>query len=194
MKKAAALIIFVLIIISLPACSNLRGAEEVAQDIRVSVIGAETIDMNMKLRADYGEKASDFELHFTGNENESIIDVISPPSIAGFQIVITGGEVNTEFDGVSLYMGKLSEIDETPACAVASIITAWKSGYITNSKFELYDNKETVALTICITDASETRTWFDKETLLPIHAELISEGKAILFCDFSDVSFRADNA
>ena len=180
-------------IFSFVSCASLKDAEDLAQDIRVSIIGAGQINADMAVRADYGDEVADFDLHFTGDESSGTITVKAPESVAGFSIIISDGKVNTDFDGVSLYMGEIDELGKTPACAFMTVIEAWKSGYITNSKFELLDGIDTVALTACVDDTCEVRTWFNKDTLLPVHSELLSEGRVVLFCDFSNVVYNAVN-
>ncbi len=168
----------------LSACSAPAGAEEKASEIRVKYVGEETSSVSALVRADYGERQYEYELKYTGDENTGIIEVMSPESIAGFKINIEDGKVNTSFDDIVLYMGEISSLDITPACALPTILGSWKSGYITNSKYENLDGENTVAVTVCVDDETETRTWFESETLEPIKSEIINEGRTVVFLEF----------
>lgn len=186
MRQWAVLFCSTILFLFLSSCGGSKDAESLAQDIRVNIIGMETLELTADVRADYGDKVYDFGLSFTGDENNGIIDVLAPESIAGFQIAIKDGKTHTEFDGVELYMGEVDKLETTPACTFTTLIGAWKNGYITNSRFELVGEKDAVALTICVTDTVETQTWFDKESLAPLRAEIICDGKTVIFCTFTD--------
>lgn len=185
-KRAAALSLILAAILVFAGCSAPGGAEEAAQEIRVNYLGQETVNISALIKADYGERLYEYKVKYTGNENTGIIDVLSPESIAGFKVNITEGKVNTSFDDITLYMGETGELDITPACAIPTILGSWKNGYITNSKYENLDGTGTVAVTICVDDETETRTWFDKETLLPIVSEIITGGKTVVFVTFEN--------
>ena len=180
----------IVLLLCFTACSSFKDAEETAQDIRIGIIAAETIEMKLDLRADYGERVYDYELLFCGDEKNAELTVLAPESIKDFKIKIEDGQTSTEFEGIMLYMGSIAELSETPACAAAMLIDSWKSGYITDCKFENYNGADTTAVTICIDDHRETRTWFDKATSLPLYSELLCDGKAVVFCSFSEVTYR----
>ena len=146
--------------------------------------------MNLTLRADYGDRVFDYGLTFEGDEKDAVITVTAPENIKGFVVKIADGKTKTEFDGVSLYMGEIAELSETPACAAAMLVGAWKSGYITNCKYEKMNGVDTVAVTISPDDTREVRTWFDRETNQPLYCELMSDGKTVIYCKISDITYR----
>ena len=189
MKLFLLVVISAAIILSLCSCGKNKDSEELAQEIRIDIIGSGTIDTKSTIRADYGQSVYDFSVSYVGNESEGLLTVLSPETVAGVEINISGGEVLADFDSVSLYMGTLDGLDISPACALCTFIQSWKSGYITASKEETLNDVKTVSLTICVDDTVETKTWFDAETLKPVYGELISEGQTVLFCSFSDTSY-----
>ena len=188
MRRFAAILFSVLMVLTLCSCSSSKNADDLAESIRTKMAEVNTLDISTSVRADYGQRAYDFELHFTGNEKEGIIEVKSPESIAGSIIKISDGKVNTEFDGITLYMGQVSEIQETPACALVTLIDSWKNGYITDSVFETLNDIDAVAVTAYVSETCETRTWYNVDTMLPFYAEVITQGQTSLFCTLNQVT------
>ena len=161
-----------------------------ASDIRLSILSANSVEMRLTLRADCKDRAFDYELAFSGDENDGTVTVISPESVRDLKITIKGGKTSTEFDGVSLYMGEISDLCETPACSPSVFIDAWKNGYITDSKYETLNNIKTVAVTASLDERREVRTWFEKSSHLPVYAELTVDGSTVIFCSIADVVYK----
>ena len=68
--------------------------------------------------------------------------------------------------------GKLTEDGLSPAGALPVLIEQWTEGYASGAVYESYGDEETLALDTNISDTVKQRTWFDRETHLPVHSEI----------------------
>jgi len=190
LRRHCSFLLAIGLLLTLCGCGLKESAIDSAQSIRIKALSAESVEMKLTLRADYGERAFDCELLFSGDENDGTVTVISPESVKDLTVKIKDGKSSTEFDGVSLYMGEIEELCETPACAAAVFLDAWKNGYITDCKYETLNGIKTVAVTSSLDEIREVRTWFNEETLLPVYAELLASGKTVIFCSISNVLYK----
>jgi hypothetical protein len=88
------------------------------------------------------------------------------------------------YDGAEVFTGSLDADGLSPVSSLITAMKAWKDGLITESYFE--DNNLKIAYRL--SDTSELKTTFDKETFLPISAEIASNGFTVLYIEVYNIS------
>ena len=187
--RRAACFFLVSLMLFLPSCSSGGDSDGLYEKAKENASSAVSFDITADVKADYGSQVYDFSFHFTGNENEGIIEVQAPKSVAGVSVEVKDGKVTAGKGGVNVYMGDIETIGISPACALPEIMGAIKNGYVTESGYEEISGKEALYADIYMTDSSYARVWFDKEGLMPFYAEIISDGKAVIFCTIKEISY-----
>lgn len=165
-------------------------AEELALDIRTSLLEANKLEITTTVRADYGERVYDFTFKYSGNADKGEIEITAPDSIAGLkaEVSVSGGTL--KYDGAVLDTGAVTKDGLSPAEAIPVLILQWRSGYISGCNFEKFGDTETLAMTTDITQTVSQRTWFDVRTYLPVRAELSENGKMVIACQFENVTIE----
>ena len=171
----------------LSSCAAKDLSESAAQSVRRIFSEAESVRMNMTLNADYGEKGYEFKVRWTGTEEKGTLEVLFPESIAGVTAVLDEKGGRLRYDGASFETGGLFGDGLSPAEAPPRMLGAWKSGYAVERSEESVDGERTAALTYDLPGGGRLKTWFDRETLLPVRAEIIENGFAVLTAEFGDI-------
>jgi len=180
--------IITLIILLLTSCQGSKNkGQELALDIRTSLIKAEKLELTTEAKADYGDRVYDFTFTYTGNADKGEIKITAPESIAGLtaEVSVSGGTL--KYDGAVLDTGALTKDGLSPAEAMPVLISQWQSGYISGCNYEKLGDTQTLAVTTDVTETVKQRTWFDVKTHLPIRAELSENGKMVIACTFENV-------
>ncbi len=161
--------------------------QELALDIRASLIAAEKLEIGTVVRADYGERVYDFTFKYVGNADKGEIEITAPESIAGLtaEVSVSGGTL--KYDGAVLDTGAVTKDGLSPAEALPVLISQWQRGYISGCNFETLGDTDTLAVTTDITETVKQRTWFDVKTHLPVRSELSDNGKMVIGCQFDNV-------
>lgn len=180
--------LIMLIVLVLSSCQGSKNSgEELALDIRTSLIEAEKLEITTNVRADYGERVYDFTFKYSGNADKGAIEIMAPESIAGLkaEVSVSGGTLN--YDGAVLDTGAVTKDGLSPAEAIPVLVSQWQSGYISGCNYEKLGDTETLAVTTDITETVKQRTWFDVKSHLPLRAELSDNGKMVIACQFENV-------
>ncbi len=186
LRRALLLVLTITTALMLSACGAERMTENAAQRVRREFSEAESVTMNVKLTADYGEKVYDFTLRFTGTEKDCRIELTSPEELRGLAAVMDDDGERLVFEGVAFETGGLFGDDVTPAAAVPLMIKTWKTGYASERSRETIDGRKTEALSYDL-ESGKLKTWFDFDTLLPIKTEISENGRVVLTAVFGNV-------
>lgn len=185
----------ILLILLLAACGRDSKAEERALAIRAQLIGAATCTMESELSADYGDRLYVYTLTYQWNKaGGGMVTVLAPENIAGVTAIVEGGQTSLTYEGVRLETGSLSSEGLSPLDALPALLTQCREGYISDAGFEKW--KDTGALSVTYGDPSKEnpspvtyRVWFAVDSGTPLYAEVMSEGKTVLRCEFHSFSF-----
>jgi hypothetical protein len=171
----------------LASCSAQSKGQELALDIRASLIKAEKLELTTSVKADYGDRVYNFSYKYAGNADKGEIEITAPASIAGLkaEVSVSGGTL--QYDGTVLDTGAVTKDGLSPAEAIPVLISQWQSGYISGCNYEKLGDQSTLAVTTDITETVSQRTWFDVKTRLPVRAELSENGKMVVACEFENV-------
>lgn len=180
----------------LPGCGAKKSggdAEELALEIRGALIAMTGLTGQTVITADYGEQVYSFTLDIAyDSATGAVLTVAEPEIIAGLTARIQNGGASISYDGASLETGSLSGSGASPIEALPLLLAQARTGYLAESVFETVDETETVRMTC--TDApahagagTQTVLWFDKETRVPLRAEIFSDGVRVITCTFSGI-------
>ena len=158
--------------------------------MRGKLLESPSFSLSAALRADYGERVYDFRLRYEGDEGGGTLTVEEPLSIAGVEAVISENDVLLRFEDFALdtgaILGRLSPLEAFPL-----LIGAWRTGSVTDAWREDYSGRACLVAEIDLSNPGEAenrscRTWFDIESLAPLHSEVYADGTAVLLADFSE--------
>jgi len=170
-----------LLISALTACRNEQPPSERILELR-ELFQTSTQHFSAHITADYGDHVHKFTLRY--NAEASTLEVLAPEIIAGITIAVSESGTVLHFDGAELDTGPLTADGLSPLAALPTIVNQWKEGHITNSHYETFHGTETVVMTTAISDRVQHMTWFNRETGLPIKAELLQDGALVLTVTF----------
>lgn len=174
------------LILTLTACKNVS-VSDVAEKISGELQSSQKILMTAKVKADYGSKVYDFKISCSKTPEETRLEIKEPESLAGISAVCVDGGWELSFDGTQVTTGVLTRNGLSPAEALPALISQWQDGYVTGAVFEKYGGVKSAALDTCFADDIIQRTWFDMESLLPIHSEISQNGTVVISCDFENI-------
>lgn len=129
-----------------------------------------------------------FILDYTYNREENDrACVVSPDEIAGMCFTVTGERSTINFDGANLEMGRLNEDNLSPLSTVPVLMKHWTGGNISEqSDTKIFDRDAYLIISKSNGESSaiEVRSWFSKDDLLPLYAEIFSDGERVIQCKF----------
>lgn len=174
----------------LSGCAG-RGPDALLEEIRAYYRQDTTLSMTADITADYGGTVFVFTLLYVGGASGGSIEVQAPDSVAGLRADVSyDGGVTLRYDGAELYTGPLSSDGLSPMDCIPVMLHQWRTGYVSAAGFDSVTG--TAALTADFDmDGTLLRTRFDRESFLPLTAELICGSDTVLTCVFRSVTSAA---
>lgn len=178
----------------LSACGGQAGgneAEELALTIRTEYLAAASFSGAAEITADYGTRVYEYQLTFTAGEEETVLTLTAPDTVAGLTARLPAEEDSVlEYDGAVLETGPLDESGLTPVSAVPAILNTVRKGYLDTCVLEDTDGGQVLRLTSRDPEkepgeGQETVLWFDSAAHSLLRAELSQDGFCVLRCEFS---------
>ena len=181
-------LIFVLcLILILSACGSRPNPREQALLLRERYAGLESIDMTINVRADYGDRVYDYKLSYNGDIGSGRLRVLGPESIAGMTAEYSEGGTALVFDSTELYTGEIDESGLSPLDAVPASLKAWAEGYIRESWYERLGDYDCIVILTDINDDVQLYTWFELDSMLPVQADVMSDGHTAVSMKYENV-------
>jgi len=194
-KFAFALMIFALVLLN--ACGGEQAAET-EENIQAYYSQADTVEAEAEVVADFEDIVSTFRLSYVYDATAGqSVTVLEPESIRGIKATVSGDGGELEYEGVILATGPQSSTALSPIGVLPALRHAWSTGYVENSWTETLEETECAVLDIqCFDSAPDAvfRTWFDKDSLQPVYAEVIADNTVVLQCTFYKFSAGIKNA
>ena len=162
----------------LSACAKSSAAERVNEFVG-TLNAAKELSFTALVRSEYDSKTVVFELEFTSDSEGCTVTVLEPELIAGLSARVAAGETALQFDDLILDTGELDSFGLTPMSALPTLIDALKTGFCDSA----WEENGEIAAVLTATDSLSAQIRFDKYTMTPTHAELISEGAVKVFVD-----------
>lgn len=164
-------------------------AEELALTIRGEYLAMDSCAVQASVTADYGQRVYQYQLAAAVNQEETILTLAAPETVAGLTAHITGKDSYLEFDGVSVETGPLDGDGLTPVSALPALLEAARSGYIVACALE-EDGK---LLRVDCGDpaaspgsGTETVLWFDAGTHALVRGEVSVDGFRAILCEITE--------
>ena len=165
--------------------------EELALAIRGEYLGMSQCAARLSVTADYGQRVYQYQMDAAWGEEETVLTLTAPETVAGFTARAADGGSTLEYDGVQVETGALDQEGLTPLSAFPALLEAARSGYITACALE----EDGTLLRVDCGDAegkpgtgTETALWFDASTHALLRGEVSVDGFRVILCEVSDFS------
>ena len=172
--------------LSLSSCAKINTEAEIEQ-IQADFSSASAIYFSADIRADYGNRVYDYGVTFEGLPDSGTVSITAPESIAGTSFRLSDDGGTLIFDGAEVYTGEILPDGLSPADAVPLLINQWQSGLVTECVIEKFHDEDAVAALFSVSDDVTMRTWFGKESSLPLYAEIYFDGYTVISSTFYNV-------
>ena len=185
MKKLFVALPILLTFTLLTGCSSAgSGGDAITKAMR------DTVSANYRtdITAHFPSREVSFILDYTYNrEDDDSACVVSPDEIAGMCFTVIGERSTISFGGANLEMGRLNEDNLSPLSTVPVLMKHWTGGNISEqSETKIFgrDAYLIISRSSGENSAIEVRSWFSKDDLLPLYAEIFSDGERVIQCRF----------
>ena len=178
------------LMISLALLSGCTGAgkwENKLSERRKELSEAERVSFTAEISADLGDKVFDCTLLCEKSGDETVMTVAEPELAAGVTARISADDTVLSFDGVELSVGALPEGGVSPFASVPIFMDALTGDYAFNFNEETTESgMDTVCAESYVSDGQSALIWYDAQTLIPVHGQIVSGGRVCIRCDISD--------
>ena len=168
--------------------AKISEGEELALAIRGEFLQATSCAAVAEVVADYGQRVCRYEMDVSVTEEETVLVLTGPETVAGITARIRGEEGLLEYDGLSVETGPLNQEGLTPVSAVPALLEATRSGYMTSCMLE----EESGLLRVDCGDPEgvpgkgvEITLWFEQSSHTLIRGEIMNDGVRVIHCTFS---------
>lgn len=124
---------------------------------------------------------------------ESVVEVLSPETIAGVRAVITDAGWQLEYEGECLNAGTLSDQEISPAACLPRLMSALRDGWLLEENEEEWDGVPCRRITVDQSGLQDGKIlstiWLRLEDGTPLRGEIAVDGEIILTADFTSFSF-----
>ncbi len=124
---------------------------------------------------------------------ESVVEVLSPETIAGVRAVITDTSWQLEYQGECLNAGTLSDQEISPAACLPRLMSALRDGWLLEENEEEWDGVPCRRITVDQSGLQDGKilstVWLRLEGGTPLRGEIAVDGQIILTADFTNFSF-----
>ena len=181
----------------LSACGaggNVSPEEELALAIRGEYLAMPGCSTQLSVTADYGQRVYEFEMDAAVTEEETVLTLTAPDTVAGITARVTEEGGALEYDGLILDTGELGPDGLSPMSAFPALLTAAGSGFITACAQEEREGETLLRVTCAAPDASpgegvETVLWFRPDTHQLMGGEIWTEGLRVICCRCKNFRF-----
>ena len=171
-----------LLVLLLSSCG-----ETDAQELKGALSSVTSAEYTAHITASFPSREAEYTISYTHSPEKDRASVIAPKEVAGVSYTVSGDDGFLEFDGAMLEVGKLSDSGISPFSSIYSLQKSWKDGAFEEVTADtMHGKKAYFVISREVTGLSETeyRTWFSKDDFLPLYAEIFSDGKRIIMCEF----------
>nr|WP_325205465.1 hypothetical protein [uncultured Oscillibacter sp.] len=124
---------------------------------------------------------------------ESVVEVLSPETIAGVKAVLSDTDWRLEYEDASLNAGTLSDEEISPAACLPRLMSALRDGWLLEENEEEWNGVPCLRLTVDQTGVKDGKilstVWLKLADGTPARGEIAVDGEIILTADFTSFSF-----
>jgi len=154
------------------------------ESFRTEFRDRESISLKAQVTSDYGDKVFAYTLDYHEQEGSGTITVTEPEIIKGLTAKVTDNGASIEYEGTALDTGALDAEGRNPISAIPALLQAAAEGHLETLSKERLEDSDAIAAKIGLSEQTFAVIWLDMETGLPLHAEICTNNKSIIFCDF----------
>lgn len=158
------------------------GLEKDFEEARKQLAEAEKLSFTADVTAELSGSVFECRLLCTRSKGETLVEVIAPENISGIKARLGEGEAHIEYEGIILAIGDPTKGECSPISAVAAIMSALVEAPLSLIWKEKAQERELIAGEFYVSETESARLWFSKENYSLVHAELVSEGQAVVKC------------
>ena len=142
----------------------------------------QSLSFTAKVRAEYENKTARFTLSYREDGDGGVVTVLAPELIQGVSAHVRPGGTTLEYDTVVLDTGSLDALGLSPLSSLPVLLHALRVGHC-DSYWE--EDGKTV-LQLVPDDDLKCTVWFEKGSMHPLRAELITDGRVTVVVELSD--------
>lgn len=176
---------FVLLFLILSSCAS---DTDTMTDISEHIREIPSANYIAHITASFPGREVKFSLNYVySKDGDDRASVISPEELTGISMTHSEKSSHIEFDGARLEFGSLDESGLSPFSALPKLITVWTNGNFEECTSTRIYNRDAYMLISRISDGGtdeEYRSWFSKDNLTPLYAEIFSDGERVIQCEF----------
>ncbi len=169
-----------LICLLLTGCGG-KAAKKQYEQFASELSERSALSFTAELCAEYTDKTVEFTLQYEQDETGSTVTVLSPELIAGVKAQVSSGGTAIEYDGIIIDTGDLDSYGLTPMSALPVLVDTMINGHVDS----YWEEAGQTVVQLIPNDHITAQVWFDAD-MVPVHAELISEGRVSVKCDIQD--------
>ena len=177
-----------MITLLLTGCGD-AAPERKLEELRETLRTAEEIRVAADLNANIGSEVFSCALECTADDERITVCLTAPETIAGICAVVDADGTKLEYGEVSLGVGGGAETP-APVTAIPLLLNALRSGSTLRSWTEREGEQTLYVREFFVTDDCTLTVWLDAASLLPVHAEFLSGGAAVLRCEIREFSYK----
>lgn len=170
-------------------CAGGENLEERFTLARQELAEAPGLSFTAELAADMGETVFECTLACVRDGEGTEMTVLSPELAQGVVVRSDDGGATLSYDGLELYAGKTAGV--TPVGAVPLLTGALLDGYAEDFYTQTYEETSALVARIYLGEDTHALIWLEEESLTPLYAELVQDGRAAVRCRFSDFRLSA---
>ncbi len=177
MRKA--LLFAPMLMLLLTACGG--GEKDLAADIQSQYAALASATMEADVTCHYEDEVRDYTFLCAYAPESSTVTVLAPENLSGISATVADGTLTLSYDDISLDAGMYSAASISPVAALPRLMEAAAGGYIKEQSTEDLDGRKCLRLSCDLPGEEGTTytTWFDEETLLPLHSEISADGTVV---------------
>ena len=165
----------------LAACGKPRG-EAKFKAFAEALSKLDSLNLTAQVRAEYEHKTARFTLQYEEGPDGGRVTVLAPELIRGVSARVGPGSTTLEYDSVVLDTGSLDSFGLSPLSSLPVLLRAMRIGHVDSVWEE--DGKTVVSLEP--DDGLKCSVWFEKGSMRPLRAELITDGRVTVYIDITD--------
>ena len=169
-----------MLMLLLTACGG-GGEKDQAAALQQQYAAVSAATLEADVTCSYEGEERTYTLLCAYTPEKSAITVLAPENLTGISATLEGETLTLSYDDVSLDAGSYSAASISPVAALPKLMAAAASGYLTEHSEETVGERPCLRLAFDLEGDEGTlyTTWFDQETLLPLHSEISADGVVV---------------
>ena len=178
MRKAGLFALMMTLLLT--ACGG-GGEKDSAGQLQQQYAAVAAAEMEADITCHYGGEVREYTLKCSYTPESSAVTVKAPKNLAGISAVVEGGQLQLDYEDISLDAGSASDAALSPVTVLPELMEAAARGYVTEVSEEEREGQRCLRMSCDRTSdlSAVYTTWFHEETMLPLYSEVCLEGEVV---------------